>query len=167
MTQKRYLSMTLVMCLLMISIGGFIIHTTSHPVSDNQAYLVPFIAGIVSVLVLPIMFLNKRLIAYAYLANGMLVIIGTITMLHFTFVSLPRRFSLNYLIMKTNLPEILILWGIFAVGKLIYDLESTTVNNLDAQKPKGKFIRFPNMGYWLIHLGTLSIVYYLGHVLWR
>ncbi len=167
MTQKRYLSMVLVMCLLMVSIGGFIIHTRSHLILENGSYLVPFIAGIISILVLPLMFLNKRLIIYAYLANGILAIIGTITMVHFSIVSMPRRINLNYLIMRTNLPDILILWGVFIVGKLIFDLETTNANNLDAPRNKGNFIRFPNMGYWLIHLVALSIVYYLGHVLWR
>jgi hypothetical protein len=151
----------------MVSLGGFIIHTRGHPISEDGANLIPFLAGLVSILALPVMFLNKRLISYAFLANGILAIIGTITMAHYALVTLPRRFNLNYLIMKTTLPDILILWGVFAIGKLIFDLEVTSANNLDTPKTRGSFIRFPNMGYWLIHLGALSIVYLLGHILWR
>ncbi|MGA2143278.1 MAG: hypothetical protein ABSG94_12810 [Brevinematales bacterium] len=167
MTQKRYLSVALVICLLMISIGSFITHARGHLISENPAYLVPFLAGLISILVLPLMFLNKRLVAYAYLINGMLTLIGTITLIHFAFVSMPRRVNLNYLIMKSVLPDILILWSVFAIGKLIYDLEMTSANTLDGPRPKGRFIRYPNMGYWLIHLFALSIIYFLGHVLWR
>ncbi len=167
MTQKRYLSLTLVICLFLISLGGFIIHARGHPISALDANYLPFLAGIASILVLPLMFLNKRLIGFAYLANGMLAIIGTISMFHFMFVTLPRGSNLNYLVMKTTLPDILILWAVFLIGKQIFDLEMTNANNLDGPKNKVKFYRYPNMGYWLIHLGTLSLVYFLGHLLWR
>ena len=35
-------------------------------------------------------------------------------------------------------------------------------------KPKaGVTYRYPNMGWWLVHLVGLSIVYTLGNLLWR
>jgi hypothetical protein len=151
----------------MISLGGFIMHSRGHPVTSAHANILPFLAGIASILVLPLMFLNKKLISFAFLTNGMFAIIGTISMIHFAIVTLPRGANLSFIIMKTTLPDVLILWAVFLIGKQIFDLETTNANNLEAPKNKGKFIRFPNMGYWLIHLGALSMVYFLGHILWR
>ncbi len=168
MIQKRYLNLVLIICLFLISIGSFLLHVRTHPVTPHHLiYLIPFIAGLISILVLPIMFLNKGLVPYAYLANGMMAIIGTITMVHYLIQYLPRRFNLNYIFMKTLLPDLLILWGVFLIGKMLFDVEMMSSNNFESPRNKGRFIRFPNMGYWLIHLGALSLVYFLGHVLWK
>ncbi|MFP4081816.1 MAG: hypothetical protein ACLFVG_03550 [Candidatus Aminicenantes bacterium] len=32
---------------------------------------------------------------------------------------------------------------------------------------RGKFFRYPNMGWWWVHLVALSAVYALGHFIWR
>ena len=37
----------------------------------------------------------------------------------------------------------------------------------DPNRPKaGMTYRYPNMGWWLIHLAAVSLVYYLGNRLW-
>jgi len=37
----------------------------------------------------------------------------------------------------------------------------------DPNRPKaGITYRYPNMGWWLIHLAAVSLVYYLGNRLW-
>ncbi len=155
MVQKKYLKIVLITTLVCISLGGFLLHLGIHPIQKLPANFVPFFAGIISVLVVSTMFCFKKLIPFAYLTNGMLAIIGTITMVHYGLVKHPI------------LPDILILWGVFFIGKLLFDLEMTNTNNLDAPRHKGRFFRYPNMGYWGVHLAALSIVYYLGHILWK
>jgi hypothetical protein len=40
-------------------------------------------------------------------------------------------------------------------------------NNFNPNRPKaGIPCRYPNLGWWLIHLAGVSFVYYLGNRLW-
>jgi hypothetical protein len=167
MTQKKYLKLVLIICLLLLSLGGFLFHTRIHPIGVNPAHFVPFFAGLISIIVITTLFFFKKMVPYAYIANGMLAIIGTITMVHITLVNLPQNFKIADLFLRTLMPDILILWGAFFVGKVIFEVEMTNVNNLDNPRHKGRFIRYPNMGYWFIHLAALSLVYYLGQILWK
>lgn len=60
--------------------------------------------------------------------------------------------------------DILIVWGKFFIGKVLFELETF---GYDANRPKaGITYRYPNMGWWLIHLAAISLVYYLGNRLW-
>jgi hypothetical protein len=60
--------------------------------------------------------------------------------------------------------DILIAWGKFFVGKALFELETF---GYDATRPKtGITYRYPNRGWWLIHLTAVSFVYYLGNRLW-
>jgi hypothetical protein len=59
-----------------------------------------------------------------------------------------------------------LLWGKFAVGKALFDLDSI-VNHPDAQINSGRFFRFPNMGFWFVHIVTLTAVYIIGGYFWK
>ncbi len=167
MTQKKYLKIVLVASLLCINIGGFLLHVRIHPVTATAVNYVPFIAGLMSILVISTMFFFKRLLPYAYLANGMLAIIGTITMSHFSYVLVQDNVSLATLFTRTIFPDIVLIWGAFFIGKALYETEMTKPDNLDAPRHKGRFFRYPNLGYWAVHAVTLSAVYLLGHFLWK
>jgi hypothetical protein len=65
----------------------------------------------------------------------------------------------------TTFPNILIVWGKFFTGKVLFDLEVMGYN-ADLEK-KGMTFRYPNLGWWLIHFLAVSAVYYAGHALWR
>ena len=55
-------------------------------------------------------------------------------------------------------------WGKFFVGKALFELETF---GYDPNRPKaGLTYRYPNMGWWLIHLVAVSLLYYLGNRLW-
>jgi hypothetical protein len=58
------------------------------------------------------------------------------------------------------------LWGKFAVGKALFDLDPV-INRPDAQISSGRFFRFPNMGFWFAHIGTLTAVYLIGSYFWK
>jgi hypothetical protein len=95
----------------------------------------------------------------------MLAIIGTILMAHFSIAHWPAQTTFASIILETTLPDILILWTIFFIGKALFDLETF---GYDPKKPKvGVTYRYPNMGWWFVHLAGLSIVYTLGNLLWR
>jgi hypothetical protein len=151
--------------LLTLSIGGLLLHSRIHPVKTNYSNLVPAVSGVLSVLVVPLLFCFRRSIAYGYVLNGFLVIIGTITMTHFSIAHWPNPATFRGVLVNTLLADILILWGKFFIGKSIFDLESFGYDT--AREKKGVTYRYPNMGWWLIHLVAVSIIYYIGFMLWR
>lgn len=165
MTRKNVLKTTLITGLVFLAVGGWLLHIRTHPPLADADNLVPFVSGIVSIIILPLMFWFRPTLAYAYVINGMLVILGTITMAHFSIVKFGLPTSLNGLFFNSMFADIALLWGKFAVGKAIFDLDFLKTDQ-DVQ-PKGRYFRYPNTGWWLVHLVMLSVVYALGHLLWK
>ena len=165
MSVRTYIKTMLIIGLVSLSIGGILLHTRIHPIKTNYSNLVPAISCILSILVVPTLFCFRKTIAYGYVLNGFLVIIGTVTMAHFSIAHWPNPATLQAVLVTTLLADILILWGKFFIGKSIFDLEFF---GYDANREKkGVTYRYPNMGWWLIHLVAVSIVYYIGFMLWR
>jgi hypothetical protein len=165
MTNRQQIKFTLLSSLIILSLGGWLLHLRAHPPSSVSYGLIPFFSGILSVIIIPFLFSRKSLIHYGYVLNGMLVILGTITMAHFSIEHRPDVFSFKLLFLRTLLPDILMLWAKFAAGKALFDFERAG-NNLDGQQT-GRMWRYPNMGWWTLHLFTLSLIYFLGHIFWR
>jgi hypothetical protein len=115
--------------------------------------------------VLPLLFSFRKTLHYGYVLNGFLAIIGTIVMAHFAIAHWPEPATLETIILKSTLADIIIVWSKFFVGKALFDLE--TLGYDPAKDKKGIAYRYPNMGWWLVHLMGLSIVYTLGNLLWR
>lgn len=165
MVQKHKVRLLLVAGLFFISLGGWLLHMRIHPLSKLAANWVPFFAGLISVTAVPIMFLFRRLVAFAYVINGMLVIVGTITMAHFSFAHPPAQIRLQTLFMGTMFPDILVLFTNFMLGKALFELEMLKAEETPSRH--GRFFRYPNMGWWFVHLLALSVIYVLGHSLWK
>ena len=164
MTRKEYLKDTLIACLFFLSLGGYFLHIMTHPLVENE-YFVPILSGIISVFFLPILFWFKRTTLIAYLINGFLIIIATITMAHYSIVFFKGPYDLYGLLFHTTFADIMIAWAKFFVGKAIFDLQF--VHSEMDPLPKGRWFRWPNTGFWLVHLVGLSVVYALGNILWR
>lgn len=165
MTKKQNVKIILLSALFLVSLGGFLLHLRIHQPTARTANYVPFISGILSVIIIPAMFMFRSTTAYAYVINGMLAIIGTITMAHYSLGGLFSISAAQDIFLKTTMPDIFVLWGKFALGKAIFDFE-TSASNLDMPH-KGRFIRYPNMGWWLVHLVFLSLLYAIGNVFWK
>jgi hypothetical protein len=165
MTIRTYVKSVLLSALITLSLGGFLLHSRAHPISQNPWNVIPAIAGILSIIVVPLLFSFRKTIASGYVLNGFLVIVGTITMAHFTIVHWPNPATLGAIVFKTTLSDILILWGNFFIGKALFDLEFF---GYDPNKvKKGTTYRYPHLGWWLVHLAAISLVYALGNLLWR
>jgi hypothetical protein len=164
-TQKQNIRLLLLAGLTAVSIGGLLIHLKIHRPGAAEMNLIPFIAGLISLLVVPTMFFVKKTRQYAYVVNGMLVIIGTITMFHFSLMSLPAQITLSTILFGTLLGSIITLWANFAIGKALFELEMFKA--IDASIRQGRYWRYPNMGWWGVHVAALSAVYVVGNVLWR
>ena len=86
-------------------------------------------------------------------------------MAHFAIVHWPSPATLTAIILNTTLADILIVGSKFFIGKSLFDLETY---GYDPDKVRqGKTYRYPNMGWWLVHLVAISVVYSLSNVLWR
>jgi hypothetical protein len=164
MNRKKLLRLTLIAGFVFLSLGGWLLHLRVHPPAGDEENYIPFIAGIFSICVLPALFWFRAGVAYAYVANGFLVIIGTITMAHFSIVHFRGPVTLAGVMLNTTLADIALLWGKFIVGKALFDLQFLHADADTA--PGGRFFRYPNMGWWWVHLAGLSVVYSLGNVLW-
>jgi hypothetical protein len=165
MTIRTYIKSTLLLSLIALALGGFLLHLRVHPFAQQSSKLVPFISGVLSIVLVPLLFSFKRTLGYGYVLNGMLAIIGTITMAHFAIANWPKPASLEAILLKTTLADIALLWGKFFVGKALFELE---LHGYDPnQVKKGITYRYPNYGWWIVHFVVISLVYYLGYLLWR
>ena len=165
MTKKNSIKATLIAGLFFLALGGWLLHLRIHsPAKDADNYI-PFVTGLVSVFFLPVLFWFKRTAALAYILNGFSVIIGTITMAQFSIVHFQGTVSPSNILINTTLADTAILWGKFALGFALFKLEFLKTETDPA--PKGRFFRYPNMGWWWAHLAGLSIIYTLGNILWK
>ena len=165
MTQKQNLRVLLICSLLFLSLGGWLLHSRIHPLGEHSGNIIPAASGLLSVVVITLLFCFRRTVAYGYVLNGMTVIIGTITMAHFSLIHAPAVFTLQVLLFKTLLADIAVLWGKFAIGKALFELE--LLKQPEDAVRKGRFFRYPNMGWWWVHLVALSVVYALGTLIWK
>lgn len=165
MNRKKMIKTTLISGLFFLALGGWLLHIRIHPFANDSDKLIPFISGLVSVLCLPLLFWFRPTVTLAYLINGFLAIIGTITMAHFAIINFKGPVTPETIILNTTFPDIAVLWGKFAVGKALFDLEF--LKSETDLIPKGRFFRYPNMGWWCAHLFGLATVYALGNIFWK
>lgn len=165
MSRKKMLKITLIAGLVLLAFGGWCLHLRIHPLSKDADNLIPFISGILSVFCIPFLFCCRRTLAWAYGLNGFSVILGTVTMAHFSIVHFQGPVTLTNLLLTTTLADIAILWAKFVFGKALFDLEFLR-SETDAA-PRGHFFRYPNMGWWWVHFFSVAVVYALGNFLWK
>lgn len=165
MNRKKMIKVSLLFCLFFLALGGWLLHIRIHPLQKDMDFVIPFILGIVSVFLIPLLFCFRPSLALAYILNGFFAIIGTILMVQFSIVRFEGALNLQSIFFNTLLADIGILWGKFAIGKALFDLEFLK-SDTDI-RPKGRFFRYPNMGWWWAHLFALSAVYILGNLLWK
>ena len=162
MQKKDYLRLILIIAIFFMALCGWLLHLRIHePAKDAENYI-PAVAGAISVFITPVLFIFRTTTPFAYLINGMTVILGTIAMIHFSVLNPPPVWTVPSFFLKTLFPDIIMLWGKFAVGKAIFEMDAVMAQP-DGFMRKGRFFRFPNMGFWYVHVVTLTTVYLIGH----
>lgn len=160
MTQKQNLKTILIFGLFFISLGGWLLHLRVHSPSAHPANYIPFFIGLANFSVIPWLFFSRRMIHWAYILNGMSVLAGIILMADFSLGKLPPELTWSAIFLNTTLADIMVLCGKFMLGKALFDLEFA---QLDKDLPiRFKFARYPNLGWWLIHLAAIAVVYTIG-----
>jgi hypothetical protein len=166
MTIRNSVRTLLLTALVTMAFGGFLLHLRIHPFTQDLSFLVNAVAGLLSIVVVPALLLRRKTLHYGYILNGFITIVATITMAHFSLAHLPDQpLTLPKILLKTTLPDILIVWGKFFIGKAFFDLEIQGYN--PAADKRGVTYRYPNLGWWLIHFLAVAATYYAGHSLWR
>jgi hypothetical protein len=166
MKKKDYLRLILILAIFFLALGGWLLHLRIHPVAKDAENWIPAVAGFISVVIIPVLFIFRSTIPFAYLLNGMTVIIGTIAMTHFSIENLPQVWTPKTIFMGTLFPDIMMLWGKFALGKALFEMD-LVVSQPDGPRRTGRFFRFPNMGFWFVHVITLTVIYIIGGYFWK
>ena len=189
--KSKKVILTLMISLFLISSGGLLLHLRVHPLMvkvqpvaqtlqpqkqvkqqntspvtpEKEEYklsknhLIPFVAGLLSLILITVLFSSKQTASYGYLFNGMTVLIGTITMAHFSLVTRKPELSIQGLLLNTTLADISILAGKFFIGKSIFNLYY-------GEMQKNTF-RYLKLGWWVIHLLFMAVVFELVYFLWK
>src|ERR1035437_7928193 len=99
---KTYIKSLLLVSLTTLAIGGFLLQLRIHPLTEHAYGAVPFVAGLLSILLVPCLFSFRKTLDYGYILNGLLVILGTITMVHFSLANWPKLVSFEALLLQTT-----------------------------------------------------------------
>jgi hypothetical protein len=142
--------------LIFLSVSGWLIHLSRHPISDEPSNLVPFIFGILAIFFVPMLLNYKKTYLIGYLINGFSVIIGTVVMATLSISHLSVPVSVSDILFRTLLGSILILMPKLFIGQMI----------LRHYHPTGLGRMF-TAWWWMRHFVYFSIVFSIGHWLWR
>jgi hypothetical protein len=120
--------------------------------------------GLLGSFVIPFMFYFRGLVAYAYVLNGFFSVTGMIVMGHYA-LSQGVEWSFSGILFGSVFSDIVLAYVKLLLGKALFDLE--VLKSADDLKPKGRFLRFPNLGWWWLHIFAMSAVYALGNIYWK
>ena len=124
---------TLLAALFLFGAAGFLLHFRIHNfmVADrlhsglfsfNGPLFLASFFPLLDVVVVTALFMSRNTAVYGYLLNGLLVIYGTIFMAHYSLAEMAAKsIPLQAMLLKSTLPDILLAWGDFLVGKALYD----------------------------------------------
>ena len=151
-----------ILAIMLISLGGWLLHARIHAVSfdpgnpANPAFFVPFVFGILNIIVAPFMLNFKKTVIVGYLLNGMGVVIGTLTMAAMSLSHPPSPLTFPAIFLGTMLPSIITLFPKLFLGQMV----------LLHFYPHGLGRMFTPL-WWTKHFFYLGIVFTLGHFIWR
>ena len=124
----------LFVALFLLAISGLLLHYRIHnfmvmahgpsqPVFDSTHFLA-FLFPLIDAVVVTALFASRKTAVFGYVLNGMIVIYGTVFMVHFSIVELTAKSApIQEWLIKSTLPDIGIAWGDFFIGKALYDLK--------------------------------------------
>lgn len=123
----------LLIALVLLAFAGLMLHYRIHPfivadklnpeikVFDSTKFL-SFIFPLFDLIVVTILFLSRNTAVYGYLFNGLIVIYGSILMAHYSIAEMvTKTIPLEQFFWKSTIPDIMIAWADFFVGKTLYD----------------------------------------------
>ena len=125
---------TLLIALFLLALSGLMLHLRIHNfmIADklhpdtflfDRTRFLATLFPLVDVMLVTALFMSRKTAVYGYLLNGLIVIYGTIFMVHFSISEMiVKSIPLSSMLLKSTLPDIGIAWGDFFIGKALYDL---------------------------------------------
>jgi len=96
---------------------------TPESVRFDATRFFSFLFPLIDVALVTALFTSKKTCIYGYLFNGIIVIYGTVFMVHYSIAEFAARsVPPGDWILKSTLPDIGIAWADFFTGKALYDL---------------------------------------------
>lgn len=95
--------------LLLISLGGLLLHVRIHPPTEDAFDWLPVAFGVLGVLVVPALFNYRGTAAWALLLTFAGVVIGTITMAYYSVTHWQGPVTVDAVLLKSTLADIVIL----------------------------------------------------------
>ncbi len=105
--------------LVLISLGGLLLHLRIHPPTDEASHWIPAIFGVLSVIVLPFLFNSPRTVATAYVLNAVSVVVGTVAMAWYSIEHWQGQVTWDAVLLKSTLADILILSAKLPIAHII------------------------------------------------
>ena len=100
----------LIVIYICISLIGFMAHMTLHPVTKSLYFWLASPMSVVSLLIIPLLFLRSATVAWGFMLNGFVVGAGTVGMSYFSMLNMEGPLTFYRLIAESTLPAILFLW---------------------------------------------------------
>jgi hypothetical protein len=148
--------------IVLLSFAGWLIHGRAHPVSAgpgqpaDPANLVPYVAGLLSIVAVPVLLNYRPTFLVGYLINGLSVVVGAIGMTAWSIHKPPATLTFTTLFTGTMLADILIAFPKLFLGQMV----------LLHYHPNGMGRLF-NAFWWARHFVYLGGIFALGHFVWR
>ena len=105
--------------LILISLGGLLLHLRIHPTSEEASNWIPVIFGVLSIVVVPIMFCSRRTVALAYLINAITIVVGVVAMTWHSVEHWQGPVTMNAVLLKSTLADNLILLAKWPLAYII------------------------------------------------
>lgn len=93
-----------------ISLGGVLIHGKLHPPADSLYFLWAAPVSMVSLTIIPLLYVRPSTVAWGFLMNAATILIGTVGMSYHFVITTERTLTLYNVFMHSALPGIFIVW---------------------------------------------------------
>lgn len=103
-----------------MSLGGLLLHLRIHPLEKSAFNWIASGFPLVNACVLPFLFNRPTTVAWAVLFTWATVGTGTVGMAYHSVTTWKEPVTLANLVLKSTLPDILILWGKLPLALMIY-----------------------------------------------
>ena len=108
--------------LMLMSLGGLLLHYRIHPIAGPQGKafnLIPFIFLLITSFALPVLFYFRRTVPWAYVINVATVVVGTVTMAWHSYNNWSLPVTVKNVLLFSTLADILILSAKLPLGHMI------------------------------------------------
>ena len=97
---------------MLIALGGLMLHVRIHAPKDELGNWIPVIAGLASLIVVPVLFNYPGTALWGYIITLIIVAVGTIAMAAYSFEQLgDGPITLRFVLMDSTLADIILLFA--------------------------------------------------------